>query len=101
MMEQQKTQQPETKPLVGFMTSNNKMMAVKPNTVIMDFSGTAMYIVSESGSWIKFAEQHKGKWKVLRFTQEMFDIAKQEIDKLRDEAFAEVDKAAELANEVA
>ena len=45
----------------------------EPGTIIR---GTdCFYIVGKAGNWIKFAEQRKGKWKVLKFNQAMLDKA--------------------------
>jgi hypothetical protein len=65
----------------AFVTANGKGMYYPPQTVVG--SSDAFYVVQASGQWVKFAELRKGKWKLLRFTQEMLDTVLEEVEKIR------------------
>lgn len=60
----------------------------------------SLYVVQRNGSWLKFAELRKGKWKVLRFTQAMLDKALEQM-KQEDDFRKRMDQERPMAKALA
>jgi hypothetical protein len=85
----------DTPPIVvkPYETVHGKAMIYEPGVLVA--ATDAMYIVQPTGNWLKIAEKRKKGWKILRFTQELFDHAMREVERLEAERNArEAEQAA-------